>query len=161
MDIKALRLAKNMTQKELADLVGVSIGTISRYESGQVIPPTNRLISMLNILVPPCDTLMNESSEVSRLMAYAPSVQSSQSYLDRIILLGANGHCELCKKEAPFVDKEGRPYLEVLKIERLAVGINPIKNRVALCPNCHRKITVLRDPSDIEQLKKIAANHNY
>lgn len=37
-DIKELRLALKMSQKEMADKLGVSVRTIANYESGGVIP---------------------------------------------------------------------------------------------------------------------------
>ncbi len=37
-DIKELRIALKMSQKELADKLGVSVRTIANYESGGVIP---------------------------------------------------------------------------------------------------------------------------
>ncbi|EBK2972091.1 helix-turn-helix transcriptional regulator [Salmonella enterica] len=33
--MKAIRLAEGMTQKELSELTGISLGTIKNYESGQ------------------------------------------------------------------------------------------------------------------------------
>ena len=52
----------------------------------------------------------------------------------------ANGVCELCEKNAPFLDKYGNPFLEVHHIIPLAdKGPDKIDNAVALCPNCHRE----------------------
>ena len=67
----------------------------------------------------------------------------------------AEGHCQLCHQPAPFKDSSGEPYLEAHHIVWLSEGgADSIENTVALCPNCHRKMHVLKDPSDIEQLKK-------
>lgn len=57
------------------------------------------------------------------------------------VLLRANGHCEQCKKPAPFLrDSDNTPYLEVHHIVRLADGgDDTVDNAIALCPNCHRK----------------------
>ena len=52
----------------------------------------------------------------------------------------ANGICEACGEPAPFVDKDGRPYLEVHHIRRLSDGGPEHPDWVAaLCPNCHRR----------------------
>lgn len=68
----------------------------------------------------------------------------------------AKGICDLCGKEAPFKDKNGRPYLESHHVITLADGgPDGIYNTVAICPNCHRKIHVLRNREDIEKLEKI------
>lgn len=62
------------------------------------------------------------------------------------VLQAANGRCELCDVEAPFVDADGLPYLEVHHIVTLAEGgPDTISNTVALCPNCHRKLHLARE----------------
>ena len=67
----------------------------------------------------------------------------------------ANGHCQLCGKQAPFNDSDGEPYLECHHIDWLSKGgMDSIDNCVALCPNCHRKMHVLNDPNDIALLKR-------
>lgn len=68
----------------------------------------------------------------------------------------ANGICDLCGKPAPFLDKNGKPYLESHHIITLANGgPDAIYNTVAICPNCHRKIHVLNNKTDNEKLKEI------
>lgn len=68
----------------------------------------------------------------------------------------ANGICDLCGKEAPFKDKNGRPYLESHHVITLAEnGPDAIYNTVAICPNCHRKIHVLHKQEDIDKLSKM------
>jgi len=53
----------------------------------------------------------------------------------------ANGKCMLCRKDAPFSDKDGFPFLEGHHIVGLAEGgPDSEDNVVALCPNCHRKM---------------------
>lgn len=72
------------------------------------------------------------------------------------VLRRAKGFCELCKEAAPFKKKNGEPYLEVHHIQQLAKsGPDTVKNVVALCPNCHRKMHSLALSSDEEKLKKI------
>lgn len=67
----------------------------------------------------------------------------------------AKGICDLCGKEAPFKDKNGRPYLESHHVITLAEnGPDAIYNTVAICPNCHRKIHVLHQKEDVDKLAK-------
>lgn len=69
----------------------------------------------------------------------------------------AKGMCQLCLKPAPFLDKNGKPYLEAHHIVPLASnGPDIISNMVALCPNCHRKMHVLAEKADVEKLKSVA-----
>jgi transcriptional regulator with XRE-family HTH domain len=44
--IRQMRLERNMTQKELADAVGVTKGYISRIENGETAPPVGTLIAL-------------------------------------------------------------------------------------------------------------------
>jgi len=65
----------------------------------------------------------------------------------------ANGVCELCEQPAPFIKRNGEPYLEVHHVEQLSNGGNDtIENAVALCPNCHRKMHSLGLKSDLTKL---------
>jgi len=67
----------------------------------------------------------------------------------------ANGICQLCLEPAPFENKKGEPYLETHHIIWLSKdGEDSIENTVALCPNCHRKMHVLNDNSDVDVLIK-------
>jgi 5-methylcytosine-specific restriction protein A len=66
----------------------------------------------------------------------------------------ANGICELCGNAAPFNRGDGEPYLETHHIVWLAQGgADTVENTVALCPNCHRKMHVLKSEVDIAVLK--------
>ncbi len=58
-----------------------------------------------------------------------------------LVLRRANGICELCKKDAPFMRKsDGSPFLEVHHKDTLANdGDDSVENAIAVCPNCHRK----------------------
>lgn len=69
------------------------------------------------------------------------------------------GKCELCEQAAPFLTKDGMPFLEVHHIDYLAKdGRDSIDNTAALCPNCHRRMHSLEYPKDIEKLKRKASN---
>ncbi len=72
----------------------------------------------------------------------------------------ANGVCQLCNQPAPFTDKNGNPYLEVHHVIWLSRGgADDICNTVALCPNCHTKMHIVDDSSDIALLQNIALTH--
>lgn len=67
----------------------------------------------------------------------------------------AEGLCQLCGKPAPFVDKNGSPYLETHHIQWLSRGgEDSIENTVALCPNCHKRMHIL----DLDTDKAILAS---
>jgi len=78
-------------------------------------------------------------------------------YIKLYALERADGNCQLCDKPAPFLKKNGSPYLEVHHINYLAnKGSDTIDNVAALCPNCHRKMHSLELERDIDKLKKLA-----
>ncbi|WP_061464048.1 HNH endonuclease [Peribacillus simplex] len=106
-------------------------------------------------------TLLNEQSTVdsSRKMAQTSAFTRSV-YIKEFARRVSNGICQLCEKEAPFLDKQGNPFLEVHHIHYLSKGgTDTINNVVALCPNCHRKIHQLELEEDIEKIS-IKASEN-
>lgn len=53
----------------------------------------------------------------------------------------ADGFCELCGEEAPFVKPNGDPFLEVHHVDELGAGGADHPSLVgALCPNCHKEV---------------------
>lgn len=57
------------------------------------------------------------------------------------VLMRASGLCESCEKPAPFVKKDGTPYLEPHHVNRLSDGgLDHPRFVGAVCPSCHREI---------------------
>lgn len=172
MNIKKIRMSKNMTQKDLAKAIGVDHTIISKYEKGSVIPPTNRLEKIASVLgVSTNDLLDNNNQETTNILVeYA----EDKSALDNDMLISTNsdlakrlisycsGYCELCKMKAPFTLEDGTPFLELHYIDWLSEGGSPtLDNLVALCPNCHRKIHSLHNrEEDLHILREAAKKHD-
>jgi len=89
-----------------------------------------------------------------RKKAYLNSIESPESKLTSTssiqrsdiiktyALSRANGTCEACDNDAPFLKRNGQPYLEVHHIEELGQGGSDTpKNVAAICPNCHARVT--------------------
>jgi hypothetical protein len=71
------------------------------------------------------------------------------------VLDRANGICELCGKEAPFINSLGQPFLEVHHIIPLSEnGPDVVDNAVGLCPNCHREAHLGANRSQITKILK-------
>ena len=49
-NIKAIRKQKGLTQKQLAELIGVSVGAIQQFEYGKIVPKMDTLLLMSNKL---------------------------------------------------------------------------------------------------------------
>ena len=57
------------------------------------------------------------------------------------VLQQADGRCESCDVDAPFLKPNGMPYLEVHHVRWLSKrGSDTVQNSVAVCPNCHREL---------------------
>ena len=57
------------------------------------------------------------------------------------VLCRAQGSCELCGRQAPFLRPDGTPYFEPHHTRRLSDGGPDDPAHVAaLCPNCHKEI---------------------
>ena len=97
-----------------------------------------------------------KETEQSYRITETKSIERDE-YIKLYALERADGNCQLCDKPAPFLKKNGSPYLEVHHINYLAnKGSDTIDNVAALCPNCHRKIHSLELQIDIDKLKKLA-----
>ncbi|WP_255170066.1 HNH endonuclease [Natrononativus amylolyticus] len=61
-------------------------------------------------------------------------------YVREFALRTADGVCQGCGEDAPFVSTSGKPFLEVHHLTRLSDGgPDDPENVIALCPNCHRR----------------------
>jgi len=87
------------------------------------------------------ESISSVSEEEARQRTYQRS-KAVQVYVKK----RADGTCEGCGKDAPFITPQGRPYLEAHHVRRVSDG-GPDHPRwvIALCPNCHRRIHHGRD----------------
>lgn len=57
------------------------------------------------------------------------------------VLARADGNCEGCKSPAPFMRRDGSPYLEPHHLHRVSDGgPDHPAHVIALCPTCHRRV---------------------
>lgn len=72
---------------------------------------------------------------------YFTNVYNRSKAVRAYVLLRAAGKCEGCEAQAPFLGKEGTPYLEPHHTTRLADGgPDDPAHVIGLCPNCHRRV---------------------
>lgn len=62
-NIATLRKARNMTQAELADKLGVSRSALAMWECGENLPPTKHLIAICDVLDCSLDELLREPKD--------------------------------------------------------------------------------------------------
>lgn len=57
-------------------------------------------------------------------------------------LTRSRGKCEGCEQDAPFMKKNNQPYLEIHHLDEISNnGSDSPINVIALCPNCHARVT--------------------
>jgi 5-methylcytosine-specific restriction protein A len=81
------------------------------------------------------------AAKYPRTVTVTTNVFIRNEYVVAEVLRRAEGRCEKCTSDAPFVRaKDGTPYLEVHHVVPLAKGgQDSVDNAVAVCPNCHRR----------------------
>ncbi len=105
-------------------------------------------------------TLLEEQSNKNNRKVTQTAVYNRSVFIKEFARRVAGGICQLCDREAPFLDKQGKPFLEVHHIHYLSRGgSDTIDNVVALCPNCHRKIHQLELEEDIKKIKDRALKY--
>jgi len=62
ISIKELRERKNLTQQQLANLIGISKKTISAYETGKAVPSLRVALKLSKILEVPVEELFEFSN---------------------------------------------------------------------------------------------------
>lgn len=77
-------------------------------------------------------------------------------------LAAANGVCQGCQSDAPFLRGDGKPFLEVHHLHRISDGgVDDPENVIAICPNCHREVHYGQEGDDLnETLIEKAAERN-
>jgi 5-methylcytosine-specific restriction protein A len=74
----------------------------------------------------------------------------------------AEGVCQGCEEEAPFIDESGSPFLEVHHLHRRSDGgADDPENVIALCPNCHRRVHYGQDGDEFnrELIEKVGTRN--
>lgn len=95
--------------------------------------------------------LSRDSQTRRERLAHAPKVPGTATVTTRVflrnadvvaeVLRRADGVCEICGRNAPFIRGDGSPYLEVHHRVQLAHGgEDTVENAIAACPNCHREV---------------------
>jgi 5-methylcytosine-specific restriction protein A len=82
-----------------------------------------------------------ENKSTVRSSSSSQNTYTRSEVVKKYALRAADGVCQGCNKEAPFVGKNGEPFLEVHHLHRRSDGgADHPDNVVALCPNCHRRV---------------------
>lgn len=83
------------------------------------------------------ERILATESKTPVLTEVTTRVYKRSPYVVAEVLLRANGKCQSCRCDAPFLKEDGTPFLEVHHIEWLSKGgEDSVENAIALCPNC-------------------------
>jgi 5-methylcytosine-specific restriction protein A len=109
-----------------------------------------------------------KESDTSRTATTPSSSGESYTRSDLVrdfALRAADGTCQACEEEAPFVGKDGEPFLEVHHLYRVSDGgVDDPENVIAVCPNCHREVHYGRNGKELNNAlieKAEARNQRY
>ncbi len=67
------RKEKHLTQEQLADLMGVSRQSVSRWESDQAYPEMEKIVRLAEVLAVTCDYLLNDAKEERKSESAEPT----------------------------------------------------------------------------------------
>lgn len=113
LKIKTARLSRNMTQRQLAEKVGVSASTITMYERGQRVPNDDikeALADVFNISISELygndeERTQNTPLENQLIVNYRKMTDQAQ-----VVLLDISEHLvKLAPRETPAVESESVP----------------------------------------------------
>ena len=83
----------------------------------------------------------SKSSAKASIRTATTTARVRSAYVKEYVLRRANGRCEYSHEPAPFLKRDGTPYLEVHHVEMLAEGgSDDIRYCVAISPQVHREI---------------------
>lgn len=98
-------------------------------------PPASLAAARLAALAA-CKPAIEDSGQSAPRRLYQRSRKVAQ-----YVLMRAGGKCESCERPAPFMKKDGTPYLEPHHVNRLSDGgLDHPRYVGAICPTCHREI---------------------
>lgn len=159
MMMREARRKQKLTLRDLSSKTGVDFSLLSKYENGIINPPREKIRLIAEALNLTEDSLRSKTQvlDIDSLLHRRPDFNSleedqlivSNSAANRAVLEAADGRCELCGQRFP----DGEIFLEAHHVIWLRDGGAPtVDNTVALCPNCHKRIHLYRDPRDTDKL---------
>ena len=118
-NLKKIRLLKSLSLKEASNLLNMSSTAISKYEKGNIVPDSLKLIEFANAY---------DVKTIDLIKSYKTPKMKFTSFRKKKRLTG--GNLELLKQ---LILEEVSKYLEVLNLSN--VSINNIKLKKYLCNN--------------------------
>ena len=129
--LKEMRIKRKLTQRQLADRIGVGQDVVSRHERGSMGVSAETLVAYADVLETTSDYLAGEAGESSRRGATgkaavrAVPTRSSSSFPKPLAMLLNDGRCNPLSEEemgalTRYLDDGGSTELDDLEIHLLA-----------------------------------------
>lgn len=113
---------------------------------------------LVSLPIDELEVVVNKAKKKPRTVVIETTAFVRDPLVTEYVKRRANGRCDLCGGKAPFVDAQGRAYLECHHIVWLANGgFDTVDNACALCPNCHRKMHIVGSQDDVRHLVIVAS----
>lgn len=171
MQLSDLRKRKSLTQKQLANAIGVTESTVSKYENGSLIPPFDKILSLTKVLgedvlvLFPCEEnsdyldfissghLSGKNLSANELFE---SLNVKSSVARDYVLKRADYQCQICGTCAPENDN----FLELYYVNMSNDSDTAVIDQfVAVCPNCLKIISGSFSIDILNKLNQLVKNN--
>lgn len=136
-----LRKRNGWSQEELADQLGVSRQSVSKWESAGSVPDLQRIIQLAELFGVSTDFLLKDEMELEESVSYDRSDYSSDQNVRRVSMEEANDFLNMKKSGAPIVANATSmcicsPVVLIVLAAMAEVGLFGIKESVAAILGC-------------------------
>lgn len=146
--IRELRIENKLTIQELANKLNIPPSSLGMYERGMRNPDLELVMKISSIFNVDAKYFYDENNTISELINNINKIEEKSELIEAKKRAGE--FCELCNGLTPFFLENGDPYLEDLEI-----NIKDNVTKIAmLCPNCKKKVEILKYAGDINYLKR-------
>jgi len=132
-NLLALRKIHDMSQEELADAIGVSRQTLSKYETGESLPDIEKCMLIANVFEVTVDDLLNFDSKSEESMGL--SVPPRGKHIFGMVKMGDKGQIVIPAKARKIFDLNPGDNLLVLGDEGQGLAISKDKGLLDLLRN--------------------------
>ena len=159
--IKANRIRVGLLQAELAEQIGVSKSMISKYECGEITPPTDKLKKLAAVFEVEPIELMEDSLLSPVKNKKNKLIEGSRALVPTEVIVNflSLHKCDLCGMESPFNDvvKKNKFFLPYFINENIK-EVSVAENIAILCPNCYQQLILEKNNNSLSKLSQIALN---
>ena len=118
-NLMELRKFHNMSQEELAELIGISRQTLSKYETGESLPDIDKCVALANVFGVSVDDLVNYKKD----RAFGLTVPPKGKHIFGMVKVGEKGQIVIPAKARKVFDIQPGDNLIVLGDEGQGIAL--------------------------------------